>query len=119
MPACDTDYERTDADPRLLAWLATALVAVVVVLASSLRLAFPQAAQQRAEMPQLRPPAPRLQADPAADLAALRHAEDEQLASYGWVDRPNGVVRKWTSISWNRLNISASTRSSQSASGSR
>jgi hypothetical protein len=39
------------------------------------------------------PPEPRLQADPAADLARLRREEDQQLSSYGWANRKEGKVR--------------------------
>ena len=39
------------------------------------------------------PPEPRLQTDPRQDLADLRAREQEQLTSYGWVDRNAGVVR--------------------------
>lgn len=38
------------------------------------------------------PPAPRLQADPLADLQALRAREQAQLDGYGWVDRQAGTV---------------------------
>ncbi len=39
------------------------------------------------------PPEPRLQADPILDLRRLRAAEDEQLNTYGWIDRSAGTVR--------------------------
>jgi hypothetical protein len=39
------------------------------------------------------PPEPRLQTDPRQDLADMRAKEDEQLQSYGWVDKNAGVVR--------------------------
>jgi hypothetical protein len=39
------------------------------------------------------PPEPRIQADPAADMKTLREREDAVLTTYGWVDRPAGVVR--------------------------
>jgi len=39
------------------------------------------------------PPEPRLQTNPRDDLRALREHEDELLNSYGWVDRPAGIVR--------------------------
>ena len=39
------------------------------------------------------PPEPRLQEDPALDLAVFRKREEERLSTYGWIDRPNGVVR--------------------------
>lgn len=42
--------------------------------------------------PAARFPQPRLQANAAADLDKFRAAENETLASYGWVDRNAGIV---------------------------
>lgn len=39
------------------------------------------------------PPAPRLQADPAAELVELREREDLILATWGWVDKEGGVAQ--------------------------
>jgi hypothetical protein len=39
------------------------------------------------------PPAPRLQADPAADLAAERTQQRQRLQSYHWVDRDAGIAQ--------------------------
>lgn len=39
------------------------------------------------------PPAPRLQADPAADLAAERAQRRQRLQSYHWVDRDAGIAQ--------------------------
>lgn len=39
------------------------------------------------------PPEPRLEIDEKADLALTQAAENERLTSYGWVDKPSGVVR--------------------------
>src|SRR5512143_4182640 len=39
------------------------------------------------------PPEPRLQANPPLDLKKYRAAEEAELNSYGWVGKPNGVVR--------------------------
>jgi hypothetical protein len=50
---------------------------------------YPLAATQE----QRQPPEPRLQTDPRQDMADLRAKEDDQLTSYGWVDRNAGVVR--------------------------
>lgn len=44
-----------------------------------------------AERPAL-PPEPRLQPNPRADLLELRAREDAQLSTYGWIDRPDGIV---------------------------
>jgi hypothetical protein len=38
------------------------------------------------------PPAPRLEADPAASLVEQRRLETERLSGYRWVDRSAGVV---------------------------
>jgi hypothetical protein len=40
-----------------------------------------------------RPPAPQLEVTEPLDLAREHAAEDKLLNSYGWVDRPKGVVR--------------------------
>ena len=45
------------------------------------------------EQTPLATPAPRLQADPGADLAALRAAEGASLHRWAWVDRQGGIVR--------------------------
>ena len=39
------------------------------------------------------PPAPRLQANPAADLAAERAQQRQRLQSYRWVDRDAGIAQ--------------------------
>ena len=39
------------------------------------------------------PPAPRLQVAPLEELSQYRAGQDEELNSYGWVDRKAGVVR--------------------------
>jgi len=39
------------------------------------------------------PPSPRLQANPAADLAAERRREEGMLTGYAWVDRERGIAR--------------------------
>ncbi len=51
-------------------------------------------AVERAAMPDDRklPTEPRIQADPAGDLQALRQVEDRILTTYGWIDRSAGTV---------------------------
>jgi hypothetical protein len=39
------------------------------------------------------PPAPNLQPNPTAELAAFRAAEDAELATWAWVDREKSVAR--------------------------
>ncbi len=38
-------------------------------------------------------PEPRLLPQPWRNMAELRAAAEQQLGTYGWVDRPNGIVR--------------------------
>lgn len=45
-----------------------------------------------ARVPEI-PPGPRLQRNPAADMAELRERELHILGSYGWVDRERGIAR--------------------------
>lgn len=51
-------------------------------------------AVERAAKPddQKLPAEPRIQADPAGDLQALRKVEDRILTTYGWIDRSAGTV---------------------------
>jgi hypothetical protein len=39
------------------------------------------------------PPEPRLEIDPRASIARVRAEEDARLSTYGWVDKPAGLVR--------------------------
>lgn len=39
------------------------------------------------------PPPPRLQTQPQQDLKKMREYEDQRLNSYGWIDKPAGIVR--------------------------
>jgi len=39
------------------------------------------------------PSEPRLQAQPALDMATYRQWEDSMLTTYGWVDKEKGIVR--------------------------
>jgi hypothetical protein len=53
----------------------------------------PVEAEQPRTVEQRMPPEPRLEIDEPAALARLRAEEQERLSSYGWVDKPAGVVR--------------------------
>jgi hypothetical protein len=105
-----TAYETRDVKIRPLVVFAAGLtiVAIVTYLVVYLiiRLYSAQAARQDAQLQPVAgqveahkpgeehlPPEPRIQADPPADLKALRGQEDAILTTYGWVDRQGGVVR--------------------------
>jgi hypothetical protein len=86
-------YERSDVSGSLLASLAGGLGLFLLVTPFLFVLIYPDALHQARVGPPPDYPAPRLQVDPPADLAALRAAEAAQLAQYGWEDRAAGVVR--------------------------
>lgn len=85
--------ERSDAPPRLFAFLAGGLAAVLVIAFVALRLVYPSAVSGPSDAPRAASAKPALQIDPGADLAAHRAAAAKELADYGWVDRARGVVR--------------------------
>jgi len=94
--------EKTDADAssivRFLVYLVLGTVVVVILLRwMFVTLVVVEQRQQppppvmKAEVPP-QPPLPRLEIDPPADLARYRDEQRTGLESYGWVDRPAGVV---------------------------
>lgn len=89
--------ERTDFDVKVgWAFLLGAIIFVLVALVvSGLVFEVFGAENEKSRPPE--PPVeivgPRLQVDPAAELAAHRHAEQAKLHGYGWADRKANVVR--------------------------
>lgn len=53
----------------------------------------PVETEHAATVEQRLPPEPRLEIDEKATLAVLQAAENERLTTYGWVDKPNDIVR--------------------------
>ena len=100
--AAGRGYEESDARPStIFAWLLglAAVVAAVVWLVGLLFAGLDQRAARRDESPARAPsspalpPAPRLQSDPAGELAQHRALEARRTEEYAWIDRPAGVVR--------------------------
>lgn len=94
-------YEDRDARPRSIGfWIAAlaALVAVaflvVRVLATSFERREAAREEPRHEMTAFRQPpaAPRLQANPRAELEAYQAAQRELLSTYGWIDPEQELV---------------------------
>jgi hypothetical protein len=98
-------YEHTDIDVnvgyKFALWLSVAMLISVGIVygtfwffegreraASEVAQKYPLAVGQ-----QKAPPAPNLQTQPFKDVYELRHAENEKLTSYGWVDKEGGVAR--------------------------
>ena len=93
------DHERSDVSPRVVVGVGVGLmtlvvlsIALVVGLRQSL-FAPPEQSTTVFDPAERRPSTPALQANPQADLAALRARWRQQLHSYGWVDRDAGIAR--------------------------
>lgn len=91
-------HEERDVNARAVAWFACGLVATLATIFIVLHF-FESALAggnrtdaTRNLRPQAEVPPPRLQTDPSADLANLRAADAGKLHSYGWIDRPAGVI---------------------------
>lgn len=86
-------HERQHVDARMLHRVALGLAVSLLVIAALMYplLRFWLAPQLTAGL-QSPPPAPRLQATPAVDLAAERAQQHQRLHAYGWVDRDAGIA---------------------------
>jgi len=87
------NYERTDADPALIGWLALGVAAFLIATPFVLITFYPGADRLGgvpANLPL--PPAPRLQVHPKNDRNRLRAAEQAQLTTFGWVDRSRQIA---------------------------
>lgn len=95
-------HETDDVDVRMVSLTGLGLVVAVLIVFGIVRVVFDlfasAEAKRTARAPSMsetsrQPPEPRLQINPARDLQQMRAVEDEVLNSYGWVDKPAGVVR--------------------------
>lgn len=94
MPATVTnDYERTDVGPWLIGALAVGVASFLALTPLALMLAYPDALRVPVQGPSIAAvPAPRLQLDPAAELAEFRREEAARLSGYAWIDPNRQVV---------------------------
>jgi hypothetical protein len=88
-----TDYEESDADPRLITALALG-IAVFLLATPFILLAGYSGATRSGALPSNlpQPPTPRLQADPRSDLDRLRSYERGELDRLGWADRDGEII---------------------------
>jgi len=91
-------YERRDVPERGAWYFVASFIAAMVVLVGGITLASDwlwrlggDEAAQMAERPAATA-APRLETNPAADLARLRADAERRLTGYGWVDRQAGIA---------------------------
>lgn len=89
----DTDFERSDMNVHLIAIAAIGILLYVCIAPFILTRVYHPALRDVDRALDIKPPAPVLQLNPAADLRKFRAQEDAQLDSYGWVDRARGIAR--------------------------
>lgn len=88
----DTGFEASDWPVRTVALVLLGVLIFLVAAPLLLIAAFPGAVSDVGRKLSIEPPAPRLQIDPAADLARFRAAEDKKLNTYYWIDKQKGIV---------------------------
>ncbi len=96
-------YEKTDANIDLLIKMAAGVAALVIVALTGVAImwrVFAYSTTYEGELAgsplapmRTKPPTPRLQTTPAADLQEVRQQEEHWLTTYGWIDKPKGIVR--------------------------
>jgi hypothetical protein len=87
------DYERSDADPRLIGTLAAGLVVFLIAVPMLLLAIYPDAEHRGVIVSDLpKPPPPRLQVNPKRDLDRLEAQENARLNGFGWADRDRQIA---------------------------
>jgi len=89
----DVQYERSDVSLFVIWIIALGITVLLGVTPLIMLGAFPLARGDVERRLAITPPEPRLQTDPATDLANYMTKQRERLDSYGWVDRAHGVAR--------------------------
>jgi len=97
------DYERRDLSLSAVAIVALGILLLLGVTPLIMIGAFPLVRGDVDRHLSITPPQPRLQTDPAADLAAYVRKEQHLLDSYGWVDREHGIAHIPVAIAMERL----------------
>lgn len=94
-------YEARDINVRAVVWFATGLVVAAIVIHVALAGLYklfehlnpsPEAPSRIAFQTQMIAPAPRLQVKAGEELDQYLAAQNEKLNSYGWIDKPAGLV---------------------------
>jgi hypothetical protein len=98
----EAGHETSDASVRAILGVAAGLLvllAIVLVALSAMQAAFTRQPFSITAPPGLvplptpqPPPEPRLETEPGQQLSEYRAQQEQRLNSYGWVDRPNGIV---------------------------
>lgn len=87
-----TAYETSDWDLGPVGLIYLGAFALLVISCLVLIAAYPTSVHDVSRARHIAPPGPRLQTNPAGDLATFRAEEGRQLDTYYWVDRRKGLV---------------------------
>jgi hypothetical protein len=88
----DTAYEPSDWPVGTIGLALLGIFLFLVIAPLVLIWAYPAAVSDVGRQVSIEPPGPRLQIDPAQDLAEFRAEEQRRLDTYYWIDRDNGIV---------------------------
>jgi len=88
----DTAYEQSDWPLGTIGLVLAAALILLVISPLVMIVAFPTTSADVNRALSVKPPQPRLQTDPSADLAKFRADEDKRLNSYYWIDKKKGDV---------------------------
>jgi hypothetical protein len=87
-----TAYETSDWDLGPIGLIYLGVFALLVISCLVLVATYPGSVHDASRALHIAPPGPRLQTNPAAELATFRAHERTKLESYYWVDRQKGLV---------------------------
>jgi len=87
------DYERSDADPRLIGAIALGIAVFLAATPFIISAGYPWATWHGSLGGLPQPPAPRLEIKPRESLDALHARENAALSHYGWADQQRSVAR--------------------------
>jgi hypothetical protein len=88
----ESDREHSDMSVAVIAALAAGILVYVVLTPFILTRLYKPALSDVSRALNIGPPAPELQLNTAADLAKFRDEQQQQLDSYGWVERGKGIA---------------------------
>lgn len=88
----DTRFERSDMSVAVIVALAVGILLYVILTPFILTRIYRPALNDVSRALTVSPPGPELQLNAAADLQKFRAQKEQQLDSYGWVDRGNGIA---------------------------
>lgn len=88
----DTAFEATDWPMRTIGIILLVILVFLTIGVFVLIAAFPRAVSDVGRRLAVEPPQPRLQTDPAEDLARFRADEEKRLNTYYWIDKEKGIV---------------------------